>query len=259
MHPERVRLLKEGKEKPGPVAYWMSRDQRANDNWALHHSQQLAAQRKVPLIVVFCMVPEFLGATVRQYAFMIKGLQETEQNLESKNITFNLLCGLPEIELVKFVKRHKIGILITDFDPLRIKKLWKRRVAEKINIPFFFSEPKEFAILVKIVTKIDMFLYNKLPNEIYDSIRSLDDGIVSDAEAKQDVSRLSKLANEAIDIPYLSEITEHFVIRLLVGSIVNGMRKNSTLDKSIVHANDISVPDEDFEDDEDEDEDFLFG
>ena len=131
---------------------------------------------------------------------------------------------------------------------------------KKINIPFFFSEPKEFAILVKIVTKIDMFLYNKLPNEIYDSIRSLDDGIVSDAEAKQVVVRLSKLANETIDIPYLSEITEHFVIRLLVGSIVNGMRKNWTLDKSIVHANDISVPEDDFGDDEDEDdEDFLFG
>ncbi|MBA4397394.1 MAG: hypothetical protein C0394_08430 [Syntrophus sp. (in: bacteria)] len=35
MDPLRARLLKAGKEKKGPVVYWMSRDQRVDDNWAL--------------------------------------------------------------------------------------------------------------------------------------------------------------------------------------------------------------------------------
>ena len=105
-----------------------------------------------------------------------------------------------------------------------------------------------------------MFLYDNLPNEIYDSIRKLDDGIMSGAEAKQIVDRISKLANEKIDIPYLPEVTEQFAISLLIGSIVNGMRKNWTLDKAIEHAMNISAPDAEFEEEEDEDdEDFLFG
>ena len=35
MNPKRIRTLKSGKSGDGPVAYWMSRDQRVEDNWAL--------------------------------------------------------------------------------------------------------------------------------------------------------------------------------------------------------------------------------
>ena len=79
---KRARILKEGKEPRGPVAYWMSRDQRAHDNWALLFAQQLAQDRKVPLLVVFCLAPRFLGAAFRQYAFMLAGLAEVAQVLE---------------------------------------------------------------------------------------------------------------------------------------------------------------------------------
>ncbi|MCK7528985.1 MAG: deoxyribodipyrimidine photo-lyase [Ignavibacteriales bacterium] len=41
------------------MVYWMSRDQRVGDNWALLYSQGLAMGLKVPLIVVFCLVPLF--------------------------------------------------------------------------------------------------------------------------------------------------------------------------------------------------------
>ena len=60
---KRVRTLKEGAIKSGPVLLWMSRDQRAKDNWALLFAQELALKHKAPLAVVFCLVPEFLGAT----------------------------------------------------------------------------------------------------------------------------------------------------------------------------------------------------
>ena len=49
------------------------------DNWAMIYAQKLAKKAKVPLCVCFCLVPTFLNATIRQYGFMIKGLQEVEK------------------------------------------------------------------------------------------------------------------------------------------------------------------------------------
>jgi deoxyribodipyrimidine photo-lyase len=137
MNEKRVRILNKKSERPGPVVYWMSRDQRAADNWALLFSQELAIQRESPLIVVFCLVPQFLEATIRQYSFMLKGLQETEKNLKVKNIPFVLLTGAPGEEILKFSTQHKIGILVTDFDPLRLKRAWKKTVLNKIPIPVY--------------------------------------------------------------------------------------------------------------------------
>jgi deoxyribodipyrimidine photo-lyase len=135
MNPERIRTLKPGKTDPGPIIYWMSRDQRSRDNWALWYGQQMALQSKVPLLVIFCLVADFLGAAWRQYAFMLRGLQEIEKNLAKKNIPFVCLTGFPETEIPAFIQRIKAGILITDFDPLRIKRAWKKTVSDAIEIP----------------------------------------------------------------------------------------------------------------------------
>ncbi len=95
MNTARIRRLnKNGSEGPGPVLYWMSRDQRASDNWALIYAQNVALQKKVSLLVVFCLVPEFLGAAMRQYGFMIKGLQELEKSLLRKKYCFQTALGL---------------------------------------------------------------------------------------------------------------------------------------------------------------------
>jgi deoxyribodipyrimidine photo-lyase len=137
MKQERRRLLKDGERKKGPVIYWMSRDQRAHDNWALLYAQELANRTDSALGVVFCLVPEFMRAGIRQYSFMIAGLQETEKNLQKKQIPFFLLEGTPDTLLRKFIQKHGISTLITDFDPLRIKIRWKKKVAQQIDIPFF--------------------------------------------------------------------------------------------------------------------------
>ena len=136
MDQRRLRILKPGKEKKGIVAYWMSRDQRADDNWALLFAQEMSLASHVPLVVIFCLVPRFLEATARQYLFMLKGLQEVEKDLATQNIPFFLLTGSPEKEIPAFVKHHDVSHLVTDFDPLRIKQAWKKKVGEKITIPF---------------------------------------------------------------------------------------------------------------------------
>ena len=131
--PKRVRIVKQGSIGSGSVLYWMSRDQRVNDNWALLFAQELALERKVSLGVVFSLVPRFLNATSRQYGFMLKGLQEVENHLAELNIPFFLLIGSPEQELPAFLVKHHIGGLVTDFDPLRIKQQWKKEVAAHIK------------------------------------------------------------------------------------------------------------------------------
>ena len=120
----------------GPVVYWMSRDQRAADNWALLFAQELALQAKVPLIVVFCVVPEFLNATLRHYGFMLRGLEETLHILSQKSIPLFIIQGEPVKALPHFLEQHGAGALVTDFDPLRVKRIWKSGVASAISIPF---------------------------------------------------------------------------------------------------------------------------
>jgi hypothetical protein len=41
----RIRLLQDGANKKGVVVYWMSRDQRAEDNWALLYALQIADKK----------------------------------------------------------------------------------------------------------------------------------------------------------------------------------------------------------------------
>ena len=48
------------------------------DNWGLLYAQRLAIKNQLPLYICFCLVPTFLGATMRHYSFMIEGLKEVE-------------------------------------------------------------------------------------------------------------------------------------------------------------------------------------
>lgn len=54
----------------------MQRDQRASDNWELYYAQQLASSRKVGLVVVCNVVPQFGHTALRHYDFMFAGLAE---------------------------------------------------------------------------------------------------------------------------------------------------------------------------------------
>jgi deoxyribodipyrimidine photo-lyase len=108
-----------------------------NDNWAIIHAQNLALKHKTTLVVLFCLVHNFLGATIRQYGFMLKGLQEIEKDLSKKNIQLIVLTGKPENEIPKFIKRNKIGIVVSDFSPLKIYREWTEKIKRKIKVPFY--------------------------------------------------------------------------------------------------------------------------
>lgn len=133
----RYRQLNNIKPGQGPIVYWCSREQRVKDNWALLSAQDLALRNKQPLLVIFCLAPTFLGATARAYDFMLSGLQELERDLQSLNITFQILSGEAEKEIPRFCHSLKAGALFTDFSPLRISRQWRAAVNKKIECAFF--------------------------------------------------------------------------------------------------------------------------
>lgn len=137
MNPKRIRTLKPGKTGDGPVAYWMSRDQRVEDNWALLFARAIAQEANVPVIVVFFLTEGFLGAGRRHYEFMLLGLQELENALSRKKIPFVFLREDPEQKIPNFVKEYEVETLVTDFSPLRVKAEWVEKIIPEIEIPFF--------------------------------------------------------------------------------------------------------------------------
>ncbi len=57
------------------------------DNWAMIYAQKVALEHNMPLYVCFALPEKFREATIRQYGFMLKGLQE----LQKVNRVFYLL------------------------------------------------------------------------------------------------------------------------------------------------------------------------
>ncbi|NIP43107.1 MAG: deoxyribodipyrimidine photo-lyase [candidate division Zixibacteria bacterium] len=166
----RIRVLAKGDYEKGPIIYWMSRDQRVDDNWALLFARQLAVEYKAPLAVAFCMVPEYLDATMRHYGFMMRGLQEVENNLRKKNIPFFLLLGEPKEALTEFLEKQKAGALITDFNPLKINRKWYGDIAERIKIPFYQVDAHNIIPAWEVSDKAEYsaYLFRKRVDEMLD-------------------------------------------------------------------------------------------
>ena len=133
VNPKRVRALKKEKQT-GPVIYWMSRDQRVSDNWALLFAGELAKECGSYLAVAFCLLPQFLGASAMQYLFMLQGLKEVEKNLQALNIPFFLLRGDPSREISRLLGEMNAGALVCDFSPLRQSRKCRSMLADMNDI-----------------------------------------------------------------------------------------------------------------------------
>jgi len=120
----------------GSVVYWMSRDQRAHNNWALIYAQTIAIENNLNLYVVFNLTHKFLEAKPHHYQFMIQGLEKVREELHAKRINFTLIEGNPAESIPHFLHQQQACILVTDFSPLKISRKWKKDVLSEIKIPF---------------------------------------------------------------------------------------------------------------------------
>ena len=126
MNPRRVNIIRNAPSGQGPVLYWMHRDFRASDNWGLIHARLQALKSGQPVAVIFCLAPDFAEATAVHFNFLLDGLLKTAQALRQQNIHFFALSGMPGLEVANFARTHKAGLVVTDFDPLRVKMQWHK-------------------------------------------------------------------------------------------------------------------------------------
>ncbi|XP_064195063.1 CPD photolyase isoform X1 [Anguilla rostrata] len=137
----RVRFLSQAQkinEGAEGVLYWMYRDQRVQDNWALIYAQNLALEAQLPLHVCFFLELEGPGATLREYSFLLKGLEEVAEECGALGVQFHLLRGSAGVMLPSFVKEWGLGAVVTDFSPLRTPLQWAEDVKEGLppDVPF---------------------------------------------------------------------------------------------------------------------------
>ena len=141
MNENRIRQLNTQKYTAGPIVYWMSREQRVEDNWALLYAQKLSHTHNAPLLVMFNLAPHFLGGSARNYHFKLEGLKQVEKDLAKLNIPFFITVdevGTHTSQLIiKFCDQHNVGALVTDFSPLREPRAWVDGVRKKILVPFY--------------------------------------------------------------------------------------------------------------------------
>ena len=122
----RVQVLKEGdRSTKGNVVYWMSRDQRICDNWALIKAQQIALKQNQGLCIIFCLQSSYVGSYKRHYGFMLRGLKELCSKASALNIPLHILSGPPSEVIPPFLSAHNVSTIVCDFSPLKIAKTWK--------------------------------------------------------------------------------------------------------------------------------------
>ena len=116
----RVRTLKEVETADKKnVVYWMARDQRVQDNWALLHAQDLASAKGGVVSVAFWL-GESDYPTARHYDFMIRGLREVAGACETLGIEFALLKDEDCRSAVsQFAEERLASCVVCDFTPLK--------------------------------------------------------------------------------------------------------------------------------------------
>ncbi|MBF7097396.1 deoxyribodipyrimidine photo-lyase [Alkalibacter sp. M17DMB] len=116
------------------VTYWMSRDQRIEDNWALIYAQNQAETTKKSLTILFCLDENYPSATRNHFDFMTTGLLECKISSEKLNIPMHVLVGSPSEIVPEYLKASNTSLLVSDFSPLRINRYWKELINDKIDI-----------------------------------------------------------------------------------------------------------------------------
>ncbi|CDQ80029.1 unnamed protein product [Oncorhynchus mykiss] len=163
--------IKQGSEG---VVYWMNRDHRVQDNWALIYAQQLALEEKLPLHICFCLVvPQNSElATIRHFGFMLGGLEEVAKDCSALDIQFHLLQGSAGELLPGFVADWSFGAVVTDFSPLRTPLQWVEEVKKGLpcDIPF-----------IQLVSGVVNELVSGLVNELVSGlVNELVSGLVNE-------------------------------------------------------------------------------
>jgi deoxyribodipyrimidine photo-lyase len=136
---ERIKVLNKRRIKKGAyVLYWMQASQRTEYNHALEYAIIQANQLKQPILVFFGITDHFPEANERHYAFMLEGLKEVKQSLETRGIQMVILHQSPELGAIRLAR--KSSLTVVDRGYLKIQKRWRTYAATKMDCPLIQVE-----------------------------------------------------------------------------------------------------------------------
>ena len=145
MLPERTCVLTETKElkKSGKcILYWMQRDVRTVDNWALLYASHAATSNKVPLHVLFALPPPAVESdesslpptmvemriTERHGSFLLGGLELVHEELHKLGVPLHVIMPSSHDsvgkEVCKVVDQCQPQLVVCDMSPLRPYRQW---------------------------------------------------------------------------------------------------------------------------------------
>ncbi|MCB9840009.1 deoxyribodipyrimidine photo-lyase [Candidatus Nomurabacteria bacterium] len=115
------------------VLYFMSRDQRIDDNPALSLAQEKALNLQLALIVCFVLEPKLGHRSQKQVSFMLAGLRELKTSLAKLNIGFIFRTGDRYISYKELINELKPTSIFFDFSPLKRPRQIQKRLASETN------------------------------------------------------------------------------------------------------------------------------
>lgn len=134
---DRSRPIREGETSgKGPIVYWMNRDMRLEDNWALLHAYDWAKAEDRPLVVAYNLLPAYLGGRPRHLWFKLEALRELSEKAEALSIPFTVFFGEDATkQMVTAFKKWDVAGWVTDFCPLRLPREWKVKIDQALQVP----------------------------------------------------------------------------------------------------------------------------
>ncbi len=208
---DRIQTLQASKVRGKCIIYVMSRDQRVQDNHALLAAQREALEQKLPLIVMFNVLPNTGFRAYEHYIFMLDGLKQVHVDLVRLQIPLLLTYGDAINEITSAAKTYNPLSLYFDFNPLYGVRRMQLSVARQLVCNVYVvdthnivparvvSDKREYAahtIRRKIHKHLETYLVEpdevqKHPYKPLESVESLTiDGI------KQKISSLARCGIE---------------------------------------------------------------
>lgn len=126
VNPDRVFKLNDKKIINGDVIYLMERENRVAGNWGLLFAYEKSKESGKKLKVVFALKNKKFSSV--QLDFMMRGLEQVEEDLKNNNIPFEIL----KEDALPYLKANA-GMVVSDFNPIEPKDY----LAQNLDCAFF--------------------------------------------------------------------------------------------------------------------------
>lgn len=134
----RMRDLNDKPIRQAPIIYWMNRDQRLDDNYALITAYEFAEKLHQRVEVIFVVSPSFgplhCDFDARIYEFMGRGLKYMTERAKMLNVNLTIKQGDPITTVIDYMRQVEAGLLICDFSPLKQMRLWREQIAGLVDV-----------------------------------------------------------------------------------------------------------------------------